>query len=201
MASFSFSPSFTSAIVPQLSKILSAIDEGQPRAAESLLPVVYEELRKLASARLSKESPGQSLQATALVHEAFLKLVDGDELQEFDSKGHFFAAAAEAMRRILVDRARRKRRPKHGGDHTQVNVEVSELPVESNPNQVLAIHAALENFEKVDPQKAELVKLRYFAGMTLVEAAEAMKISRATAARYWTFSKAWLAAELGEESQ
>ena len=187
MGAISVTFSFPSAM-SQLSKILSAIDEGQPRAAESLLPVVYAELRKLASSRLTKEAPGQSLQATALVHEAFLRLVDGDERQEFDSKGHFFAAAAEAMRRILVDRARRKSRPKHGGDRTQVNVEVNALPVESNPNQVLAIHAALESLEKVDPQKAELVKLRYFAGMTLVEAAEAMKISRATAARYWTFS-------------
>ncbi len=159
----------------QLSKILSAIDEGQPRAAESLLPIVYAELRKLAAARLSRERPGQSLQATALVHEAFLKLVDGDEAQEFDSKGHFFAAAAEAMRRILVDRARRKGRPKHGGDRLRVDLEEDAVEMESNSNQVLAIHEALERLEKIDPQKAELVKLRYFAGMTLMEAAEAMK--------------------------
>ena len=185
----------------QLSKILSAIDEGQPRAAESLLPIVYVELRKLAAARLSRERPGQSVQATALVHEAFLKLVDVDEAQKFDSKGHFFAAAAEAMRRILVDRARRKGRPKHGGNRRQVDLEEDAVATESNSNQVLAIHGALERFEKIDPQKANLVKLRYFAGMTLVEAAEAMKISRATAARYWTFAKAWLAAELADQVQ
>ena len=185
----------------ELSKILSAIDEGQPRAAESLLPIVYAELRKLAAARLSRERPGQSVQATALVHEAFLKLVDVDEAQKFDSKGHFFAAAAEAMRRILVDRARRKGRPKHGGNRTQVDLEEDAVATKSNSNQVLAIHEALERFEKIDPQKANLVKLRYFAGMTLVEAAEAMKISRATAARYWTFAKAWLAAELADQVQ
>ena len=185
----------------QLSKILCAIDEGQPRAAESLLPIVYAELRKLAAARLSRERPGQSVQATALVHEAFLKLVDVDEAQKFDSKGHFFAAAAEAMRRILVDRARRKGRPKHGGNRPQVDLEEDAVATESNSNQVLAIHEALERFEKIDPQKANLVKLRYFAGMTLVEAAEAMKISRATAARYWTFAKAWLAAELADQVQ
>ncbi len=198
MASISFLFSLPRAM-SQLSKILSAIDEGQPRAAESLLPIVYEELRKLASARLSKEAPGQSLQATALVHEAFVRLVDGDETQKFDSKGHFFAAAAEAMRRILVDRARRKGRPKHGGDRSRLDLEEGALPMESESSLVLAIHEALESFEKVDPQKANLVKLRYFAGMTLVEAAQAMNISRATAARYWTFSKAWLAAELGEK--
>jgi RNA polymerase sigma factor (TIGR02999 family) len=185
----------------ELSKILSAIDEGQPRAAESLFPIVYAELRKLAAARLSRERPGQSVQATALVHEAFLKLVDVDEAQKFDSKGHFFAAAAEAMRRILVDRARRKGRPKHGGNRTQVDLEEDAVATKSNSNQVLAIHEALERFEKIDPQKANLVKLRYFAGMTLVEAAEAMKISRATAARYWTFAKAWLAAELADQVQ
>ena len=184
-----------------VTRILSAIDEGQPRAAESLLPIVYAELRKLAAARLSRERPGQSLQATALVHEAFLKLVDGDETQKFDSKGHFFAAAAEAMRRILVDRARRRGRPKHGGDRLQVDLEANAMAMESNSNQVLAIDEALERFEKIDPQKAELVKLRYFAGMTLVESAEAMKISRATAARYWTFAKAWLAAELADQVQ
>ena len=130
-----------------------------------------------------------------------MRLVDIDKARHWDSRGHFFAAAAEAMRRILVDRARRKGRPKHGGNRSQVDLEEDAVATESNSNQVLAIHEALERFEKIDPQKANLVKLRYFAGMTLVEAAEAMKISRATAARYWTFAKAWLAAELADQVQ
>ena len=184
-----------------VTQILSKIESGDQKAAEELLPLVYDELRKLAATKMARENPGQTLQATALVHEAYLRLVDTEKAQYWDSRGHFFAAAAEAMRRILVDRARRKGRPKHGGNRSQVELEEDAVAMESNSNQVLAIHEALERFEKIDQQKADLVKLRYFAGMTLVEAAEAMKISRATAARYWTFAKAWLAAELADHVQ
>ncbi|MFK7735185.1 MAG: ECF-type sigma factor [Pirellulaceae bacterium] len=182
----------------KISDILLAIDSGDQRAAESLLPIVYGELRKLASARLSKELNAHSLQPTALVHEAYLRLVDNDGSRKFDSQGHFFAAAAEAMRRILVDRARRKGRPKHGGDRLQVPVDEQAHPVEEDSSGVLDIHEVLEKFERLDKQKAQLVKLRYFAGMTLLEAANALNISRATAVRHWAFSKAWMAAELSD---
>ena len=165
-------------------------------AADELLPLVYEELRKLAKARLAKEKSGQTLQPTALVHEAYLRLVDKEQSQKFESRGHFFAAAAEAMRRILVDRARQKARPKHGGDLQRVELEESDAVHCSRAEELLAIDEALERFEEHSPKQAQLVKLRYFVGMTLVEAADVMGLSRATASRYWTFAKAWLANEL-----
>ncbi|MFN3189982.1 MAG: sigma-70 family RNA polymerase sigma factor [Aureliella sp.] len=176
--------------------ILAAIDRGDMSPADKLLPLVYEELRKLAKARLAKEKSGQTLQPTALVHEAYLRLVDSDQSQRFDSRGHFFAAAAEAMRRILVDRARLKARPKHGGDLKRVDLEPTDAVRESPSEELLAINEALERFEEIDPEKSQLVKLRYFVGMTLIEAADAMGISRATASRHWTFAKAWIANEL-----
>lgn len=169
---------------------------GDMSSAEHLLPLVYEELRKLAKARLSHENPGQTLQPTALVHEAYIRLVDGEQSQTFGSRAHFFAAAAEAMRRILVDRARRKARPKHGAGLKRVELEAWDAVQDGPAEELLAIDEALQRFEDQDPRRAELVKLRYFVGMTLDEVADAMGISRATASRHWTFARAWLSNEL-----
>ncbi len=156
-----------------VTEILSAIDSGDMASADRLLPLVYEELRKLAKGRLSKEKTAQTLQPTALVHEAYLRLVDSEQSQHFNSRGHFFAAAAEAMRRILVDRARQKARPKHGGDLQRVELEPNDAHYETPSDELLAINEVLVRFEEEHPEKAELVKMRYFVGMTLVEAAEA----------------------------
>jgi RNA polymerase sigma factor (TIGR02999 family) len=172
-----------------VTRILSAIDAGDARAAAQLLPLVYAELRKLAAQRLANEKPGQTLQATALVHEAYLRLV-GD--QQFDNRGHFFAAAAEAMRRIVVEAARRKQRAKHGGDRERVEIELANLPTRLPPDELLALDEALGRLEQLDPIKARLVTLRYFSGMTIEQAAAALNISRVTAHRYWTFARAWL---------
>jgi RNA polymerase sigma factor (TIGR02999 family) len=171
--------------------ILSAIEQGDPTAAEQLLPLVYDELRKLAAARLAQEKPGQTLQPTALVHEAYLRLVGGEE-RGWDCRGHFFAAAAEAMRRIVVETARRKKRAKHGGGRERVEVELAELPTRLPPDDLLALDEALQRLDQLDPVKARLVTLRYFAGMTIEQAADALNISRVTAYRYWTFARAWL---------
>jgi RNA polymerase sigma factor (TIGR02999 family) len=172
-----------------ITRILSDIKQGEPRAVEQLLPLVYDELRKLAAARLAQEKPGQTLQPTALVHEAYLRLV-GD--QHFDNQGHFFAAAAEAMRRIVVESARRKKRAKHGGGRERVDVELDDLPTRLPPDDLLALNEALDRLAQVSPVKARLVNLRYFAGMTIEQAASALNISRVTAHRYWTFARAWL---------
>jgi len=171
----------------EITKILDGIQQGDPAAADQLLPLVYDELRRLAAGRMARESPGQTLQATALVHEAYLRLVGTGKGQSWDNRGHFFAAAAEAMRRILVERARRTaRRPK------QVPLDEA-VPKGPRPtDDVLAVDEALTNLTAEDPGKAELVKLRYFAGLSLEEAAEALGISRATAARHWAYAKAWL---------
>ncbi|HVK17987.1 MAG TPA: ECF-type sigma factor [Fimbriiglobus sp.] len=171
--------------------LLDAAAAGDPRAAAVLLPLVYDELRKLAAARMAEERPGQTLQATALVHEAYLRMVDGPE-RAWDSRGHFFAAAAEAMRRIVVETARRKNRLKHGGGHERVEVELAELPTRLPPDDLIALDDALAQLEQLDPVKARLVTLRYFAGMTVEQAAEVLNISRVTAHRYWTFARAWL---------
>jgi RNA polymerase sigma factor (TIGR02999 family) len=179
------------AIVADVTQILNAIEAGDPRAAEELLPLVYDELRKLAAARLAAEKPGQTLQATALVHEAYLRLVGGGE-RAWDSRGHFFAAAAEAMRRIVVESARRKNRLKHGGGHERVEIELAQLPTRLPPDDLIALDEALARLEQLDPVKARLVTLRYFAGLTIEQAAEALGISRVTAHRYWTFARAWL---------
>jgi RNA polymerase sigma factor (TIGR02999 family) len=173
--------------------ILSAIEQGDPKAAAQLLPLVYDELRKLAAQRLANEKPGQTLQATALVHEAYLRLV-GD--QHFDNRGHFFAAAAEAMRRIVVEAARRKKRAKHGGGRERVEVELADLPTSLPSDDLLALDEALGRLEQLDPVKSRLVTLRYFSGMTIEQAAAALKISRVTAHRYWTFARAWLHQEM-----
>jgi len=188
----------------EVTRILSAIDQGDPHAAEQLLPLVYAELRQLAAHRLAHEKPGQTLQATALVHEAYLRLVlsggrQPPEPQQWTSRGHFFAAAAEAMRRILVESARRKDRLKHGRDHQRVDLESGCLVSEAPSLDLLALDEALTKLAQVEPAKAELVKLRFFAGLTMPEAAAALDISLATAERYWTFAKSWLYAELADD--
>jgi len=175
-----------------VTRILSAIERGDSRASEKLLPLVYEELRKLASARIAREKPGQTLQATALVHEAYLRLTDGEQVQGWNSRGHFFGAAAEAMRRILIDRARRKQRAKHGGDRKRLDFAGAFPANEAMPDELLAIDEALERLGREHPKKAELVKLRHYAGCSLQQAADAMGISPATAKRYWSFARAYL---------
>ena len=172
--------------------ILSAIEQGDPKAAEQLLPLVYDELRRLAARRLAREAPGQTLQATALVHEAYLRLVDAEGATPWNGRTHFFRAAAEAMRWILVDRARGKRTGKRGGKRRQVDLDLAAEVVEEASDDVVAINEALEEFARHDPAKAELVKLRYFAGLTLEEAAELLGISRATADRHWRYARTWL---------
>jgi RNA polymerase sigma factor (TIGR02999 family) len=175
-----------------VTRILSAIEQGDPRAAEQLLPLVYDELRRLAAQKLVSEKSGQTLQATALVHEAYLRLVGDDAKQHWDGRGHFFAAAAEAMRRILVDNARRKLSIKHGGQLERVDIEVANLPTRMAPDELVALNEALDNLEKQDPVKAKLVTLRYFGGMTIEQASEVLGISRVTAHRYWTYARAFL---------
>jgi len=175
-----------------VTRILSAIEQGDPRAAEQLLPLVYEELRKLAAQRLAQEKPGQTLQATALVHEAYLRLVDVEKAQQWNSRGHFFGAAAEAMRRILVDNARRKQRPIHGGERKRVELDEACCLADDQAEQVLQVNDALTQLAQASPEKAALVKLRYFAGMSMQEAADALGISRATADRYWSYAKVFL---------
>ena len=185
-----------------VTRVLSAIEQGDPQAAEQLLPLVYDELRKLAAQKLAQEKPGQTLQATALVHEAYLRLVDTKKVQTWESRRHFFAAAAEAMRRILVEKARHKKRHKHGGGLARQEASLDELPVAvtRDPVETLYIHEALDQLAQKSPRKAELVKLRFFAGLTMPEAAAALDISLATAERYWTFAKSWLYAELADDA-
>ncbi len=189
-----------------VTRILEAIERGDPAASADLLPIVYEELRRLAAARLSRESAGQTIQATALVHEAYLRLV-GDPAQQWDGRGHFFAAAAEAMRRILIDRARERGAQKRGGDRVRLSLDDASLTVdvavEALPEReaerredLLRLSDALDRLAARDALKADLVKLRFFAGLTLEEAAAALRISPATADRYWAFSRAWLFREL-----
>jgi RNA polymerase sigma factor (TIGR02999 family) len=185
----------------EVTRILSAIERGDQQAADQLLPLVYEELRKLAAQRLAHEKPGQTLQATALVHEAYLRLLNPERGQDWNSRGHFFAAAAEAMRRILVDNARRKRRPKHGGDQKRVPLDAVALPVEDRFHDLLALDDALTKFAGQDPLKAELVKLRYFAGLSVEEAAGCLGISSITAKRYWAVARAWLYDALSDGEQ
>jgi RNA polymerase sigma factor (TIGR02999 family) len=178
----------------EVTRILHQIEQGDPHAARQLLPLVYDELRRLATRKLAQERPGQTLQATALVHEAYLRLVGHDPDQHWDHRGHFFAAAAEAMRRILVERARRKRRRKHGGGllHQDSNLDDLAGPDTRDPLEVLAVHVALDQLAEKAPRKAELVKLRYFLGCTMAEAAQVLGVTRSTAEDDWTYSKAWL---------
>jgi RNA polymerase sigma factor (TIGR02999 family) len=174
-----------------LTRILQAMEFGEAQAAEKLLPLVYEELRKLAAAKMAHESPNQTLQPTALVHEAWLRLT-GDENVKWEGRGHFFGAAAEAMRRILIDNARRKRALRHGGGQQRVDIAEVEIAVLAKEDELLAMNEALDRFALVDREKAELVKLRYFVGLTIEEAAAVLNISTPTAKRWWTYSRAWL---------
>ncbi len=179
-----------------VTRILSAIEQGDSHASDQLLPAVYDELRRLAEHRLSREKAGQTLQATALVHEAYLRLVDVEQAQTWNSRGHFFGAAAEAMRRILIDRARRKQRPKHGGGRRRLDLEAAFPANDAAPDALLAIDEALGKLESEFPEKARLVKLRHYAGCSLQQAADAMGISTATAKRHWSFARAFLYDEL-----
>jgi RNA polymerase sigma factor (TIGR02999 family) len=182
----------------EVTRILSAVEQGDPHAAERLLPLVYDELRKLAAQRMAQEAPGQTLQATALVHEAYLRLVDVDRVQHWESRGHFFAAAAEAMRRILVEAARRRHSGKHGGEMRRIDFEAVQSLAEPPADDLLALDEALDQLAAEDPAKAQLVKLRCFAGLSHQEAAQALGISRATADRYWAYAKSWLYCKLYE---
>ena len=174
-----------------VTRLLQSIESGDAKAAEELLPLVYGELRKLAAHKMANEPPGQTLQPTALVHEAYLRLV-GNENLKWDGRAHFFGAAAEAMRRILIENARRKRALRHGGGQQRVDLQEIEIAGAAKDDELLAINEALEQFAAVDKQKAELVKLRYFVGLTIEEAAEVLGISPPTAKRWWTYARAWL---------
>ncbi len=179
-----------------VTRILGKIESGDPTAARELLSLVYDELRKLAANKMAQEKPGQTLQATALVHEAYIRLVDNDQARHWKSRGHFFGAAAEAMRRILVDNARRKASPMHGGDHHRVELKDVCSATEVPEEDLLSIDEALTRLAQVNPAKAELVRLRFYAGMTVTEAAEALGVSVATAERYWAYARSWIYCEL-----
>jgi len=182
-----------------VTRILNAIEQGDPKAADELLPLVYDELRRLAAQKMSREKPGQTLQATALVHEAYIRLV-GSQEQNWQGKTHFFAAAAQAMRRILIDKARRKQRIKHGGVKERIELDGLEIAIEGPSTDIIALDEALSRLSDEDSVKADLVKLRYFAGLTLEQAAEMLDISRATAERYWSYARAWLFHEINKGS-
>ena len=182
-----------------VTQILSQIESGDPAAAEHLLPLVYDELRKLAAAKLAQEKPGQTLQATALVHEAYVRLVDTDKVQQWNSRGHFFGAAAEAMRRILVDHARQKQSTKRGGGRPQLSIQHADIPTLSQNERLLAIDDAIDQLMDEEPVIGELVKLRIFAGLSVAEAALALNIPRTTAFRHWTYARASLRAEFAED--
>jgi len=185
-----------------VTRILSAIKQGDPHAAEQLLPLVYDELRRLAAQKLAREQRGQTLDATALVHEAYLRLVGSAAGQDWDNCGHFFAAAAEAMRRILVENARRKGRAKHGGGRRREHPDLDALQADGPAEELLALHEALEQFAARDPLKAKLVELRFFGGLTLEQAAECLNISLSTADRGWRYARAWLyAAMAGDDPE
>jgi RNA polymerase sigma factor (TIGR02999 family) len=178
-----------------VTRILSAVEAGDPHAADALLPLVYDELRRLAALRLAQEKPGQTLEATALVHEAYVRLLGNRQEQHWDHRGHFFAAAAEAMRRILVDHARRKQTVRHGGRRQRVPL-LDHHRITESPDDLLALDEALSRFAAEEPAKAELVKLRFFAGMSTPEAAKALGVSVASAERWWAYARTWLFADL-----
>jgi len=180
-----------------VTRILTAIEQGDARAADQLLPLVYEELRRLAAAKLSHEQPGQTLQATALVHEAYIRLV-GSDAQNWSGRTHFFAAAAEAMRRILIDNARRKQRLKRGGGQQKINLDDAEFAIEAPSEDLIALDEALIKLANMDKVKADLVKLRYFAGLTLEQAAGVLNLPERTAKRYWAHARAWLYRQITE---
>jgi RNA polymerase sigma factor (TIGR02999 family) len=193
-----------SAILPDVTGILQAIEQGEPHAAEELLPLVYDELRGLAAAKLAREKPGQTLQPTALVHEAYLGLVQSPQLKyeigqrHWESRAHFFAAAAEAMRCILIENARRKRRQKRGGARRRVELEPDQVGYSISPDNLLDLNDALDALAAVDPQAAQFVKLRYFTGLSVEEAAEMIGLSRSAAYEHWAYARAWLLRKLGE---
>jgi RNA polymerase sigma factor (TIGR02999 family) len=182
----------------EVTRILSALEQGDPKAAERLLPLVYEELRRLAAEKMAHEKPGQTLQATALVHEAYLRLVDTEQAQHWNSRGHFYTAAAEAMRRILVEQARRKRRARHGGGRQRIDLDHACAMSEPSPDDLLALDEALSRLAALAPVRAELVRLRFFGGLTMPEASRTLGISLTTAERHWKFARAWLYAEIME---
>jgi RNA polymerase sigma factor (TIGR02999 family) len=195
------SPPFSSLLVPpmnEVTRILSAVEQGDPHAAEHLLPLVYQELRKLAAQKLAQERPGQTLQATALVHDAYLRLVDGEMTRNWDCRKHFFAAAAEAMRRILVENARRKQRLKHGGGRAREQ-EAGDIACPERPERLLALDEALDRLATTNPQAAALVQLRYFAGFSNAEAASSLGMSPRKANQVWAYARAWLREELGDD--
>jgi RNA polymerase sigma factor (TIGR02999 family) len=179
-----------------VTQCLNAIEEGDPHAAEQLLPLVYDELRRLAAQRMAQETPGQTLQPTALVHEAYIRLVDLQRVQRWDSRGHFFAAAAQAMRRILIDNARSKGRIKHGGDRKRVQLDEADAISLAAPDELLLIDEAIGKLEAEDSQAAQLVRLRYYAGLSIEEAAELSGLSRSSAYEHWAYARAWLLCEL-----
>jgi RNA polymerase sigma factor (TIGR02999 family) len=179
-----------------LTHVLEALSRGEPQAARQLLPLVYEELRRLARQKLAREAPGQTLDATALVHEAYLRLVGKNPEQPWDGRGHFFAAAAESMRRILVENARRKRRHRHGGDLDRQDLDPDQVAAREPSDQLLAVDEALDRLAQTDPTAAELVKLRYFAGLSIPQAADVLDISPRSADRIWAYARAWLRREL-----
>ena len=182
--------------MPEVTQILSRIEAGDPSASEQLLPILYNELKKLAAHRLAQEKPGHTLQTTALVHEAYIRLVDGQQAQHWNSRGHFFAAAAEAMRRILVESARRKQRIKHGGELRRIPLEIASPFKDETPDELLRIDEAISKLASEDLAAAELIKLRYFAGLSVEEAAAALGISRSSAHEHWTYARAWLHSEV-----
>jgi RNA polymerase sigma factor (TIGR02999 family) len=186
----------------EVTRILSAVEQGDPHAANQLLPLVYEELRKLAAQKMAQEAPGQTLQPTALVHEVYIRLVDVEKAQHWNSRGHFFAAAAEAMRRILIEQARRRGCVKHGGGRQRLDLDAVGSLVQAPEDDLLALDEALGRLATLSPVRAELVKLRFFAGLTMAETAKTLHISLTTAERHWTFARAWLYAEiLGDENE
>jgi len=178
-------------LMADVTRILNAIEQGDPRATEELLPLIYDELRLLAAQKLTREPPGQTLQATALVHEAYIRLVEA-ECRNWNSRNHFFMSAAEAMRRIIIENARRKKTLKHGGGQKRIDLDNAAITVEESPEELMALDEALAELAVEDSTKADLVKLRYFAGLNIDQAAEILGISRATAIRHWSFARAWL---------
>lgn len=182
----------------EVTHLLTALEQGDPHAAEQLLPLVYDELRQLAAQKLAQEKPGQTLQATALVHEAYLRLVDVEKVQHWNSRGHFFAAAAEAMRRIVIENARRKKTQKHGGDRQRVDLGAVEVAASSTEEEWLLLDDALGCLSREEPAAAEVAKLHLFAGLSVEQVAEVLALSRATAYRHWTYARAWLYAKLRE---
>jgi RNA polymerase sigma factor (TIGR02999 family) len=183
----------------EVTRILSTIEQGDAHAADQLLPLVYDELRRLAAQKMAQEAPGQTLEATALVHEAYLRLVDVDQAQHWNSRGHFFAAAAEAMRRILVENARHKKAEKCGGDRRRIDLAEAEIPAQSRPEDLLHLDEALATLAQEDAAAARVAQLRLFAGLAVEEAADVLGMSRATAFRHWTYARAWLHAQMRQD--